>query len=90
MHTHVPTHTHARTHTLAHTRTHTHMTNTPPPTPPPHPQVLAMNLVLLVGVRFAGFLANKESIPLPLRWITYLSVFRWGRPFQGRTSLVAE
>jgi len=35
-----------------------------------------MNLVLLVGVLFAGFLANKESIPLPLRWITYLSVFR--------------
>jgi hypothetical protein len=44
----------------------------------PGKTVLAMNLVLLVGVLFAGFLANKESIPLPLRWITYLSVFRCG------------
>jgi hypothetical protein len=49
----------------------------------PGKTVLAMNLVLLVGVLFAGFLANKESIPAPLRWITYLSVFRcvcffWG------------
>lgn len=43
----------------------------------PGKTVLAMNLVLLVGVLFAGFLANKESIPLPLRWITYLSVFRY-------------
>lgn len=54
-------------HKLSHTHnTHIHT----------HTQVLAMNLVLLVGVLFAGFLANKESIPLPLRWITYLSVFR--------------
>ncbi|KAI8473210.1 MAG: hypothetical protein J3K34DRAFT_519217 [Monoraphidium minutum] len=43
----------------------------------PGKTVLAMNLVLLVGVLFAGFLANKESIPLPLRWITWLSVFRY-------------
>lgn len=42
----------------------------------PGKTVLAMNLVLLVGVLFAGFLANKESIPKPLSWITYLSVFR--------------
>jgi hypothetical protein len=44
----------------------------------PGKTVLAMNLVLLVGVLFSGFLANKESIPLPLRWITWLSVFRCG------------
>lgn len=37
---------------------------------------LVMNLVLLLGVLFAGFLANKGSIPAWLRWISWLSVFR--------------
>lgn len=32
--------------------------------------------VLLLGVLFGGFLANKGSIPVWLRWISYLSVFR--------------
>ena len=43
----------------------------------PGKTVLVMNLVLLVGVLFAGFLANKESIPPVLRWLTWLSVFRY-------------
>ena len=43
----------------------------------PGKTVLVMNLVLLVGVLFAGFLANKASIPPVLRWLTWLSVFRY-------------
>jgi hypothetical protein len=39
--------------------------------------ILAMNVVLLLGVLFGGFLANKEVMPAALRWITYLSAFRW-------------
>jgi membrane protease YdiL (CAAX protease family) len=39
--------------------------------------ILVMNLVLLLGVLFAGFLANKDSIPVWLRWLTWLSAFRW-------------
>jgi ABC-type multidrug transport system ATPase subunit len=43
----------------------------------PGKAALLMNMVLLVGVLFAGFLANKDAIPAALRWITYLSVFRY-------------
>jgi len=43
----------------------------------PGKAALLMNMVLLVGVLFAGFLANKNAIPAALRWITYLSVFRY-------------
>lgn len=37
---------------------------------------LAVNFVLLTSVLFAGFLANKESIVWPLRWVCYISPFR--------------
>jgi hypothetical protein len=43
----------------------------------PGKTILVMNLVLLLGVLFGGFLANKGSIPVWLRWISWLSVFRW-------------
>lgn len=43
----------------------------------PGKTILVMNLVLLLGVLFGGFLANKDSIPVWLRWISWLSVFRW-------------
>lgn len=42
----------------------------------PGKTILVMNLVLLLGVLFGGFLANKGSIPAWLRWISWLSVFR--------------
>lgn len=42
----------------------------------PGKTILVMNLVLLLGVLFGGFLANKGSIPVWLRWISWLSVFR--------------
>lgn len=42
----------------------------------PGKTILVMNLVLLLGVLFGGFLANKDSIPVWLRWISWLSVFR--------------
>lgn len=43
----------------------------------PGKTILVMNLVLLLGVLFGGFLANKGSIPVWLRWVSWLSVFRW-------------
>ncbi|WIA44169.1 hypothetical protein OEZ86_010500 [Tetradesmus obliquus] len=43
----------------------------------PGKTLLAMNLVLLLGVLFGGFLANKGSIPVWLRWVSWLSVFRY-------------
>eukprot|EP00878_Enallax_costatus_P007470 GHUV01007823.1.p1 GENE.GHUV01007823.1~~GHUV01007823.1.p1 ORF type:complete len:559 (+),score=173.47 GHUV01007823.1:992-2668(+) len=43
----------------------------------PGKTILVMNLVLLLGVLFGGFLANKGSIPVWLRWISYLSIFRY-------------
>eukprot|EP00879_Flechtneria_rotunda_P000702 GHRR01000820.1.p1 GENE.GHRR01000820.1~~GHRR01000820.1.p1 ORF type:complete len:943 (+),score=354.31 GHRR01000820.1:2184-5012(+) len=43
----------------------------------PGKTILVMNLVLLLGVLFGGFLANKASIPVWLRWISWLSVFRY-------------
>ena len=42
----------------------------------PGKTIIIMNLVLLVGVLFAGFLANKSYIPWALRWLTYVSIFR--------------
>jgi hypothetical protein len=42
----------------------------------PGKTLLAMNMVLLLGVLFGGFLANKGSIPVWLRWVSWLSVFR--------------
>lgn len=39
--------------------------------------ILTMNLILLVGALFAGFMVNKPAIPWALRWISYLSVFRY-------------
>ncbi|KAF8061171.1 ABCG2 [Scenedesmus sp. PABB004] len=43
----------------------------------PGKTILVMNLVLLLGVLFGGFLANKASIPAWLRWASWLSVFRY-------------
>jgi ABC-type multidrug transport system ATPase subunit len=43
----------------------------------PGKAAMLTNVVLLFGVLFAGFLANKSAIPPVLRWITYLSVFRY-------------
>lgn len=43
----------------------------------PGKAVLVMNMVLLLALIFGGFLANKSVIPHVLRWITYLSPFRY-------------
>lgn len=39
--------------------------------------VVATSVLVLVATLFSGFLANKEEMPWALRWITFVSPFRW-------------